>query len=274
MTGTLPADTTIGRVRLRVNDLERVVEFYETVVGLESLDRSSDYATLGAGGDVLLELDGDPDAAERPSEAAGLFHIAVRVPDEAALADALVRIEREWVLDGASDHLVSQALYLSDPGGNGVEIYCDRPKSEWSRDSAGRVAMDTLPLERGALPDGDPDRSVPEETDIGHVHLETTDLDRARSFYVDDVGFEISAAFPGNATFLAAGDYHHHVGINGWNGRQEPVGDHCGLEYFEVVVPESVVERLADDLSGARWVDDALAIEDPDGIEVRFRDAK
>lgn len=271
MTSTLPDDTTIGRARLRVNDLDRGVEFYESVVGLEPLGRDGSHAALGAGGDVLLELDGDPAAPERPPTAAGLFHVAVRVPDEAALADALARIEHNWVLDGASDHLVSQALYLSDPEGNGVEVYCDRPKGEWSRDSEGRAAMDTLPLERGALPDGNPDRSVPDGTDIGHVHLETTDLDRSRSLYVDEVGFEVSAAFPGNATFLAAGDYHHHLGINGWNGRQEPAGDHCGLDYFEIVVPETTLDRLVDDLSGARWADDALAIEDPDGIELRIR---
>ncbi len=274
MDRSIPRDTTIGRVQLRVNDLDGVAGFYKDVVGLEELGRSGSHATLGIGDDVLLELDADPDAPERPPTAAGLFHVAVRVPDETALADALARIEREWILDGASDHLVSQALYLSDLEGNGVEIYCDRPKSKWSRDSEGRVAMDTLPLERGALPNGDPDRSVPEGTDIGHVHLETTDLDRARSFYVDEVGFEVSSAFPGNATFLAAGDYHHHVGINGWNGRRELAGDHCGLDYFEIVVPGRTLDRLAEELSGTRWVDDTLAIEDPDGIELRIRAAK
>lgn len=271
MTSTLPDETRIGRVRLRVNDLDGVASFYETVVGFEPIGRPDDNVLLGAGGDVLLELRGDPDALERPPAAAGLFHVAVLVPDEVTLADALARIEREWVLDGASDHLVSQALYLSDPEGNGVEIYCDRPREEWSRDSEGKVAMDTLPLERGALPDGDPDRSTPDEMDIGHVHLETTDLDRSRSFYVDDIGFEVSAAFPGNATFLAAGDYHHHVGINGWNGRREPAGGHCGLDEFEIAVPEPTLDRLAEELSGGRWIDDTLAIADPDGIELRIR---
>jgi len=269
MTSTLSEETTVARVRLRVNDIDRVAEFYESVVGLERLSRSDEYAALGAGGQVLLGLDGDPSAPPRPAAAAGLFHAAVRVPDETALADALARIERDWRLDGASDHLVSRALYLSDPEGNGIEIYCDRPKPEWPRDSAGRAEMDTLPLDRDPLPEGEPSRPVPDETDLGHVHLETTDLGRSQSFYIDEMGFTVSAAFPGNAAFLAAGDYHHHLGINGWNGRQEPLGDHCGLEQFELLVPVETLDRLADALDEARWVDDALAVEDPDGIEVR-----
>jgi len=279
---TLPAETSIGRVALRVGDLDRLVAFYESVVGLAAQRDDADRATLGAGESPLLELHADPDAAPREPTAAGLFHTALRVPDRAALGEALARIESDWRLTGASDHHVSEALYLRDPADNGVEIYCDRPRSAWPT-SDGRVEMDTLRLDLDSLRDaadgtggataGAGTGSLPDGTDVGHVHLEVTDLSAARAFYVDALGLGIRQRMDG-ALFVAAGEYHHHLGLNVWNGRSSPAAGR-GLDWFELDVPgeafASVRERLADHSADVRETDDGIAVTDPDDIEVRLR---
>jgi catechol 2,3-dioxygenase len=173
----MPASAHVGRVGLAVNDLDAMVQFYADVVGLHVRSRDDDSATLGAGGDPLLVLRADPDAPERGREEAGLFHTAFRLPARAALGDALNRVQDRWQLSGASNHLVSEALYLSDPEGNGVEIYWDRPREEWPVTDEGRVGMDTLPLELDGLRAvAAGDDAVPPDTDVGHVHLEVTNL--------------------------------------------------------------------------------------------------
>lgn len=275
-TSALPAATAVGRVALAVAELDRLVEFYESVVGLAVLDRDDDRATLGAGDSPFLELRADPGAPARGQTAAGLFHTAFRVPDRAALGAALARIEDRWRLTGASDHHVSEALYLRDPEDNGVEIYCDRRRADWPT-ADGRVRMDTLPLDldplRAAAGRGSTAEAVPAGTDVGHVHLEVTDLGAARPFYVDGLGLGVRQRMTG-ALFLAAGGYHHHVGVNTWNGRSTPAGGR-GLDWFELRAPGDAVaaarERLADRGADARETDDGLAVVDPDGIEIRLR---
>lgn len=274
MTKPLSEGTRMGRVRLRVGALDRLVTFYERVVGFEPVDRTADSVTLGVGNTVLLELVADPSAPERPADAAGLFHVAIRVPDQGALADTIARVREHWSLSGASDHLVSQAAYLRDPAGNGIEIYCDRPQAKWPRDEDGSVRIETLPLAWDSLPAGTPTRGLPHEADVGHVHLEVTDLERSRRFYTDRIGFEVMTTYGDTAAFLAADEYHHHLGINTWNRRREPSGDHRGMEYFEIVVPdESALDEFATrvDSTGSEWIDDALALRDPDGIGMRVR---
>jgi catechol 2,3-dioxygenase len=270
---SLPGETAVGRVALTVTDLARAVEFYRSVVGLAVISEREGQAVLGAGDRPLLVLDHDPDAPERPREAAGLFHTAFRVPDRAALADALARVESESDLAGASDHRVSEALYLWDPEGNGVEIYCDRPREEWPI-ADGRVQMDTLGLDLDDLrTEASGADSVPADTDIGHVHLEVTSLEAARTFYVDRVGLDVRQELNG-ALFAAAGEYHHHVGLNRWNGRSEPASGR-GLAWVELLVPDdetltAVRERLAGAGIGVRDTDDGIAVTDPDGIGVHF----
>jgi catechol 2,3-dioxygenase len=272
MTG-LPAETAVGRVALRVGDIDGLVEFYSTVVGLDVQHRTGDRAVVGAGGDPLVELHAAPDAPAR-GQAAGLFHTAVRVPSRGALGAALARIEDGWRLTGASDHHVSEALYLRDPEDNGVEVYCDRPREEWP-ERGGRVEMDTLPLDREDLREAaDPDgASVPEGTDVGHVHLEVTDMAAAREFYVETVGLNVRQAWDG-ALFVAAGEYHHHVGLNTWNGRTEPAGG-PGIEWFELRVPAGALGAARDRLDDADIevadADGGLAVRDPDAIGVRLR---
>ena len=269
----LPAETGVGRVALRGHDLDRLVDFYADIVGLTVQDRTADRATLGAGGRPLLELIHAPDTHQRARDETGLFHTAIRVPDRAALADALVRIEGDWQLTGASDHRVSEALYLDDPEGNGVEIYCDRPESEWPT-ADGRVQMDTLPLDTESLRTEAPGTDgVPATTDVGHVHLEVSSLPAAREFYVDTLGLGVRQEFRG-ALFVAAGTYHHHVGLNRWNERSAPESGR-GLAWFELRVPDretldNVRERLHEAGVDISETDDGIGVHDSDGIGVRL----
>ncbi|WP_277543430.1 VOC family protein [Haloarcula laminariae] len=270
----LPAETGVGRVALTVGDLDETVEFYESVVGLAAHETDGERAVLGDGETPLLELIEDRSAPERARSAAGLFHTAFRVPSRAALGDALERLDDRWELSGASDHLVSEALYCRDPEGNGVEIYRDRPRSTWGETPDGGVQMATEPLDADAVRRAATGTdAVPAGTDVGHVHLEVTGLDAARAFYADALGLSVRAS-DGGALFLAAGGYHHHVGVNVWNGRSEPASGR-GLDWVELRVPtESAVDAARDRLDRAGYAvegtADGIRVPDPDGIDIRL----
>jgi catechol 2,3-dioxygenase len=238
--------TSIGAVGLRVGDLEQVQRFYEQAIGLETLERSNGNVRLGTGDEALVELVGDPDAPPRPPGTTGLFHFAILVPSRLELARALRRAAGAgWRFTGASDHLVSEALYLNDPEGNGIEIYRDRPRSEW-RYTDGRLEMATLPLDldalvaelSGAESDGLP---MPPDTRIGHVHLNVAELPASETFYGGGLGLDVTVrGYPG-ALFLSAGGYHHHVGLNTWvgEGAPPPPKGARGLAWFDLVVPDA-----------------------------------
>lgn len=272
----LPESAHIGRVALTVSDLETMTDFYTSVVGLSVIEAESDHRRLGIDDTELLRLEAAPDLAERPPTAAGLFHTAFRVPTRTALGNALDRVRSSWSLEGASDHHVSEALYLTDPEGNGVEIYCDRPEETWPTTSDGRVQMETLPLDldriAASATEGAPQ---PSELTIGHVHLEATELTRMRTFYIERLGFRLRQEFGEAAIFLAAGTYHHHIGINTWQGRSEPAAGR-GLAWYEVVLPGTeAVDNLRDRLSAndisVIEKQGRLEIVDPDGISIRLR---
>jgi catechol 2,3-dioxygenase len=268
--------TTLGTVRLIVADLDEMASFYERAIGLRTLDRSDDLARLGPdGGAALIELEGRPDAPPRPHRATGLFHLAILVPSRPDLAAALRRVaDAGWRLTGASDHLVSEAIYLRDPEGNGIEIYRDRPRDEW-RHTNGSIEMATLPLDLdGVLSEFDASRTggLAADTRIGHVHLQVSELASAGGFYEDLVGFDVTVrTYPG-ALFLSAGGYHHHVGLNVWEseGGPTPPPGALGLDRFEVVLPSDaelarVADRLAD--AGVETARDAggVTARDPSG---------
>jgi len=271
----LPNASHIGRVALTVASLDDVVPFYRDVLGL-SVSRDGARARVHTDERTLLVLSEDPDAPARPDATAGLFHVAIRVPDRGSLGDVLVRSRRagDEQFSGASDHVVSEALYFRDPEGNGVEVYRDRSRESWPRTDEG-VSMETRPLDRSALVEAAAGRdALPPVTDVGHVHLEVTDLDQAEAFYVDEVGFDVMSRYGDDATFVAAGGYHHHLGLNVWNHRTEPASDTCGLDWFEVVVPdaedvESVERRLTGRLSRIE-TGDGIEATDSAGIVVRF----
>jgi catechol 2,3-dioxygenase len=240
----LPDDTAIGVVHLVVRDLERSLGFYRQAIGLEEIERIGGVVRLGSGGRALLELRGEPEAPPRPPRTTGLFHFAILVPSRPDLAGSLARLAAAgWRLTGASDHLVSEALYLNDPDGIGIEIYRDRPREEWEYDGDA-IRMATLPLDLEAiiaeLPvDFDPEQPIAAGTRIGHVHLNVADLADSERFYADGLGFDVTVrTYPG-ALFVAAGGYHHHLGLNTWSGEgaPRPPEGAIGLERFELVVP-------------------------------------
>ena len=222
---SLPEATSVGPVSLTVADLEAAAGFYERAIGFERAgDGAAGTVSLGAGDAALVELVGEPGAPPRPRATTGLFHLAILVPDRAALAAAMRRVgDAGWRFTGASDHLVSEALYLNDTEGNGIELYRDRPREEWDyRD--GQLQMDTLPLDLASLlaeEGADPDR-MPTGTTIGHVHLNVADIAESERFYADALGFDVTVrGYPG-ALFVSAGGYHHHLGLNVWNGEGVP----------------------------------------------------
>jgi catechol 2,3-dioxygenase len=249
-----------------VTDLDRMVEFYEDVIGLETLSRGDGRAVLGVD-DPLLVLQRSDGPARGPDET-GLFHTAFRVPSRAALGDALDRIEDGWRLDGASDHHVSEALYLSDPEENGIEVYRDRPRSAWPTTDDGRVEMGTLPLALDPVREAaDGATRCPAGTTVGHVHLEVSSLDAARAVYVDGLGLNVRQEMPG-ALFLAAGEYHHHVGCNVWNGRTSPP-EGRGLAWVELVLDDDRPRRSRLDTVTDR--DGGFETVDADGLTIRVR---
>jgi catechol 2,3-dioxygenase len=279
--GRLPADTRLGAIRLRAGDADRLRAFYETTIGLEARATDDGVTALGVDGRALVELVSDPGAPPRPPTSTGLFHLALLVPTRADLARTLRRVAGAgWPLSGASDHLVSEALYLSDPEGNGIELYRDRPRGEWPR-AEGRVEMATLPLDLESLlgePGGETaDAAMPAGTTLGHVHLQVADLGDAEAFWVDALGLDVTVrGYPG-ALFTSAGGYHHHVGLNTWAGvgAPSPPPGARGLVRFEVVLPDETTvaeaaERLARTAAVDR-VDGGVAAADPSGNTVLVR---
>ena len=256
---TASAPLEIGRIALTVNDLSAIRSFYERALGLRTLSEDGESALLGAGGRALLELRQDRSARRSSRREAGLFHTAFLLPSR----DALGRWLRHAVatglpLEGASDHLVSEAIYLSDPEGNGIEVYRDRPRAEWPR-AGGAIRMATDPMDAqgvAAAADG-PWDGAPDGTVVGHVHLRVGDLAQAEGFYHGRLGFDIVTHYPG-ASFLGSGGYHHHLGANVWNSRGAGPRSFpaTGLAEIEILAepdareallrPTAGVERLTD----------------------------
>jgi len=271
-----------GPVRLRVADLDAQREFYERAIGLSPIEDTVGLARLGADGTPVVELASSPDAPPRPPRTTGLFHLAILVPDRRALATALARAVRAGArLSGASDHLVSEALYLNDPEGNGIEIYRDRPRAEWERDGA-EIRMSTLPLDvdrlLADLHEDRADNGMPDATRIGHVHLNVADIEESERFYSGLLDFDVTVrSYPG-ALFLSTGGYHHHIGVNTWAGpgAPSPPAGSRGLEWFELVVPDE--RRLAElerrlEATGANVEGrpEGLLTSDPSGNGVLLR---
>ncbi len=240
----ISARTTLGPVHLTVSDLERSVGYYETAVGLELLERGAGRASLGAGGRELLVLVERPGA--RPARGyTGLYHFALLVPQRTDLASWLAHAVRDRVrLAGLSDHFVSEALYLSDPDGHGIEIYRDRPRETWEGEVGAR--MTTLPLDVDDLiaelpdPESATFGGLADGTIMGHVHLKVAAIPETVSFYRDVLGFGLMATLGPSAAFLGAGGYHHHIGANTWEsaGAAAPPEGTAALRHATIVLPD------------------------------------
>lgn len=238
-THLLPDDLTLGAVHIAVSDLERSLSYYQTSLGFKVHRRDGSTAYLGAGGADLLVLTEQPNA--KPLQRwTGLYHFAILVPSRLELAQVLRRlIETRTPLGGFADHLVSEAIYLNDPDGNGIEIYRDRPRTDWY-DKTGRFVMGTEQLDiDGVLAElknaSGTWAGLAPDTVLGHMHLKVASISDAKAFYVGVLGFDVMASM-GSALFLSAGGYHHHLGMNIWESANAPAApaDAVGLREFVV----------------------------------------
>lgn len=258
MENTISQSTKIGEVQLIVSDLGRSIQYYQNMLGFKLLGREENQAFLGAGEKRLIVLNERPGAKPHPQKGVtGLYHFAVLLPNRRALARLLVHLaESETEVQGAADHGVSEALYLSDPDGIGIELYSDRTRREWPVDDLGKLQMGTEELDVDdlvmELKNGVPDWSgLEDQTVIGHVHLHVSDLAQAEQFYTRVLGFQLMQRYGSGALFVSAGGYHHHIGLNTWAGvgaAPQPA-DMVGLRWFEVMLPgeaelAAVRERL------------------------------
>jgi catechol 2,3-dioxygenase len=253
----LPDDTRLGTVRLQVSDLERSLDYYRGLLGFTLISRREGEAELGAAGDdaplvVLVERSGArPVSHPAPL---GLYHFAILLPDRASLGRFVKHLAEAGAYAGMSDHLVSEALYLSDPDGLGIEVYADRPRSSWQHRD-GQLVMTTQPLNVRAVvaeAGGEEWAGMPAGTVIGHVHLHVGNIDEAAAFYHRALGFDkVVWDYPG-ALFMSAGGYHHHLGTNTWSRGTPPAEDQARLLSWDLIVP-----RADDAAAAARSVSQA-----------------
>ncbi|MCV3241497.1 VOC family protein [Mesorhizobium sp. ZC-5] len=242
---------SVAQVGLKARNAEALAEYYRDVVGLAELSRSNGSIVLGTGERPLLHIEGDPSARPDDPRSAGLFHTAFLLPTRADLGRWVKHaIEKRIPIEGASDHLVSEALYLTDPEGNGIEIYADRPKESWARDG-GSIAMATNKLDIpdlvGEVPAGDAGwQGAPDNSIIGHVHLRVGDPITAEQWWHAQFGFETMAKYGADAAFLASGGYHHHIGANSWRSRGAGIRDDARTGLAWVEMQSSLAEKAAE----------------------------
>ena len=288
-TSRLPDDATIGGVRLRVRDLDAPARFYGELLGLAASPAGADSVAWSnrAGEPGFIRLDADSRTLPRPDSVFGVYHYAILYPDRASLAVTLRRlIAARWPFTGFADHGVSEAAYLDDPDGIGVELYADRPRERWPR-QGDAIAMYTQPLDLDNLlaeadrtdataleqPPGKGFHGPATRARIGHVHLHVRDLARAAAFYIDVLGLDSMAELPG-ARFLSAGGYHHHLGLNVW-ARREPPEDVAGLLEWVIEVGAggyaATVDRVRRAGVAVEEFDRSCRFADPDGNAIVVR---
>lgn len=274
-------DWKLGKVALKVKDLEKMSEFYQKVVGLTVLDSKMKAITLGLEStkEPLVELvQIQPDATKTLT--AGLFHLALLLPSRQDLGEYLYYLlVNKYPLGGASDHGYSEALYFNDPEGNGIEIYADKPESEWDRRENGRIEGITIQMDaEGVL--GTVKKQftgMPAGTIMGHVHLTVHDLPGTEDFYTNIVPLGLKSDYFGQAKFFASGDYHHHVGSNTWAGKNlpEPRENQLGLAYYEWLVPnqeemDALLSRLKEKDYTYKEDNGVIILKDNSGIEMHI----
>jgi catechol 2,3-dioxygenase len=275
----LSPSLTLGAVHLTITDLDHTIDFYRVGLGLAVLDQSDGEAVLGVGDQRLVHLVENRKASPIV-RTTGLYHFAIRVPGRRELGNVLQNIiERQIPVTGFADHNVSEAIYLPDLDGNGIEIYRDRPRDEWQYDG-GTIRMATDPIDLpGVLTARDKTSKfvgMEAGTDMGHMHLHVADLATTQPFYQDVLGFDMVMKLAGSALFMSVDGYHHHLGLNTWQGRgaPSPAADAVGLRHFEVRVPQKDIEGIATrlDSAGLTYQREAgsLIVDDPSTNTIHF----
>ncbi|OLN22162.1 glyoxalase [Domibacillus antri] len=241
-------NTFVGEVNIYVTDLNRSIEFYKSVIGFQVLEQTERKAVLTIDGKTpLLTIEQPAGVTPKEERTSGLYHFALLLPARSDLSAFLHHLLQTGYRFGASDHYVSEALYINDPDGNGIEVYRDRPSSEWTW-SNDKVAMATEPLDGDSLlAESDAEwNGLPAETVMGHIHLHVSDLQKAEEFYTEGLGFKVVSLYP-QAIFTSTGGYHHHIALNTWQGAGVPAPkeNSVGLNWFTLVFPDDVSRENA-----------------------------
>ena len=280
-----PPVTFVSKVSLKVQSLERSLAFYEKVIGFKVYDKTDTSALLTADGkNVLLSIEQPSDVIPKKGRTTGLYHFALLLPERKDLAKVIKHLlQTGYPLQGASDHLVSEALYLADPDGNGIEIYTDRPASKWEWNKQ-HVVMATEALDAENLfAEGMEGtwNGLPEGTVMGHIHLHVAELDKTEEFYTKGLGFDVVSRYGPQALFISSGKYHHHIGLNTWNGvgAPKPAANSVGLDSYTLVLPDDM--SLKDTTArlkkiGAQVSDEngTFITTDPSGNQIKLVTAK
>lgn len=271
---SIDANMKLGHVALTIANLDQSIPFYRDVLGFNVKDNENGIAHLGAGGEDIVVLHENPQA-RRVRGTSGLYHFALLVPSRVELAKSLKRlVEMQWPLQGFADHLVSEAIYLPDPDGNGIEIYRDRPRSDWPKLN-GQIRMATDPLDvDGVLAElngrSEPWTGLHPQTVLGHMHLHVGNLSQANQFYGEVIGLDLITRFGNSALFMSAGGYHHHLGLNTWAGvgAPPPPPDAVGLRYFTMKLPQAeevgaIADRVRENGGMLEEREEGLLVRDP-----------
>ncbi|EAE0204225.1 VOC family protein [Listeria monocytogenes] len=270
----------LGEVVLNVGHLKEMAGFYQEVIGLKLLEENERMVRLGVSGsdEALLVLKKIDNAVVPEVPRIGLFHTAFLLPTRESLADVLLHLAKSgYPIDGAGDHAYSEALYLHDIEGNGIEIYADRPKAEWMRDGDGNLPMVTEQVDVDSLlqiATDEPFTGMPNGTIIGHMHLQVADADKAEQFYKEVLGMNLTTAIP-SARFFAAGDYHHHIGSNVWAGRNLELlqENETGLAWFTIITPDkdAIITNLIEQGYDVKRLENTISVTDSNGIKIHFK---
>lgn len=278
-----PDDLRLGAIALRVRDLEPMCDFYSNFLGLDLLHQEADRVDLGFEPEQpLVSLSARPNGSQRPGNMSGLYHFALLVSRRDRLAHALKQLLHSgYPLQGFADHFVSEAIYLTDPEGNGIEIYADRPRATWRWDGD-QLRIGTAPLDIDALiglaQEGDDQPILSEGAVLGHMHLQVSSLPEAMRFYESLLGFDSMGKYGDSAAFYAAGGYHHHIGLNTWASADGPNASSqmLGLDHFEIIYRETLqleafVEALVSSGLPYDRNDQGVWLEDPSSNRIKIR---
>ena len=274
--------TFVGQVNLKVENLERSLTFYQEIIGFKLLEQTDKTANLTADGKtVLLSIEQPDNVIPKQQRTIGLYHFALLLPKRSDLGKILKHfLQVGYPLQGAADHYVSEAIYLADPDGNGIEIYSDRAPSEWTWNN-NEVVMPSEELDAEDLlakAQGDLWNGLPVDTLMGHIHLHVSDLEKNKEFYIDGLGFEVVSRYGNHALFISDGKYHHHIALNLWNGvgAPQPSDNSVGLESFTLMIPNEeirrkIIEQLKNIGSSVTEENDSFIASDPSGNRIRLR---